>query len=130
MENNTALLLSSNTEFAKINIYSGERVSGLREKNDGYTVRCLDYDNYIDKAIIGTSSKMLVVAGKGEAGNFSLNQHKIINFNEEISCIKINYTLKTIFFGGKNGTLFWCSYPLKLKPGGIDDQPGSYNINQ
>lgn len=58
---------------------------------------------------------MIIIAGKGDINGYSLNQMKIVNFPEEVSCIKINYGLKTIFFGAKSGAFYWCNYPLKLK---------------
>lgn len=56
-----------------------------------------------------------MIASKTETNGHSLCPNKLINFPEEISCIKINHGLRTIFIGSKTGTFYWTSYPMKLR---------------
>lgn len=139
VSNNSHLVLYTNNEILKINVFTGEKVSEFKDKDrvkdkekekekKDYIIKCIDYDGYSDRAIFATNATNgnLVIASKGEPGNHSLNLMKSINFPEEISCIKINQSLKTIFFGCKSGTLYWSNYPVKTKSISDESQPPAF----
>ena len=63
----------------------------------------------------GTNSNNIILASKTEHSGYNLCINKMISFPEQVSHIKINYGLRTVFFGTKTGKLYWCNYPLKIK---------------